>query len=178
MTKQSVALLASAPLFLACADPVATHSRDFTPIGGASVASDSKTTIAGTITNSVPGAPARILQTPSGRCHYFDWPNHTQFTGDVSGAVTFDEHVNAPCDISDIVASGPFSGEVSYNGRTGHIAGMWTTNCTPDASQPFGLSCAGVMTARGSGDLDGVHFKFNWGPGWFPFPYTGTASSD
>jgi hypothetical protein len=42
----------------------------------------------------------------------------------------------------------------------------------------IGLSCDGVMNARGSGDLEGVHFKFNWGPGWFPFAYSGTVSGD
>jgi hypothetical protein len=152
--------------------PVGTH------ISRTSAVATSKEPISGTITNSVPGIPARVLVTPSGRCHFFGWPNVTQFTGDVSGSVTFDEHVNAPCDLSDVVANGPISGEVTWNGRTGSISGEWTTNCNPDASQPIGLSCDGVMNARGSGDLEGVHFKFTWGPGWFPFPYSGTASSD
>lgn len=149
------------------------------PTFSANAIASSKTSISGTITNSVPGIPGGFHQTPSGRCQYRAWPNVTQFTGDVSGTVTFLEKVNAPCDISDIVASGPVSGEVTWNGRTGEISGQWTTNCVADASQPpLGLSCAGVMNLRGSGELDGVHFKVNWGPGWFPFPYTGTASSD
>jgi|SRR5689334_1625072 len=148
------------------------HAR---PFASSSVAA-SKTQIIGTITNSVPGVPAGVLVTPGGRCHYSGWPNATQFTGDVSGAVTFDENVNAPCNLTDLVANGPISGTVTYNGRTGGISGEWTTNCNPDASQPFGLSCDGVMNARGSGELEGVHFKFNWGPGWFPFSYSGTAS--
>jgi hypothetical protein len=152
--------------------PVGTH------ISRTSAVASSKEPISGTITNSVPGIPARVLVTPSGRCHFFGWPNVTQFTGDVSGSVTFDEHVNAPCDLSDVVANGPISGEVTWNGRTGSISGEWTTNCNPDASQPIGLSCDGVMNARGSGDLEGVHFKLTWGPGWFPFPYSGTASSE
>jgi hypothetical protein len=152
--------------------PAAAH------ISGASAVAASKEFISGTITNSVPGIPARVIATPSARCHFFEFPNVTQFTGDVSGTVTFDEHINARCDLSDVVGNGPISGEVTWNGRTGSISGEWTTNCTPDASQVVGLSCDGVMNARGSGGLDGVHFKFNWGPGWFPFPYTGTASSD
>jgi hypothetical protein len=151
--------------------PLATH------ISTSSAVATSKKAISGTITNSVPGIPARVLVTPSGRCHYFGWPNVTQFTGDVSGTVTFNEHVNAPCDLTDIVANGPISGVVTWNGRTGPISGEWTTNCNPDASQPIGLSCDGVMNARGSGDLAGVQFKFNWGPGWFPFPYSGTATT-
>jgi hypothetical protein len=158
--------------------PLAASAQERTLVFGASVVAASKTAISGTISNSVPGIPARVLQTPSGRCHYFGWPNATQFTGDVSGAVTFEEHINAPCNLTDLVANGPISGTVTWNGRTGEIAGEWTTNCNPDASQPVGLSCDGVMNARGSGDLEGVHFKFNWGPGWFPFPYTGTASVD
>jgi hypothetical protein len=28
---------------------------------------------------------------------------------------------------------------------------------------------------RGSDGLDGVQFHFKWGPGWYPFSYTGTA---
>jgi len=154
--------------------PAKGHLR--APLLGMSAVGASKTAIGGAITNSVPGVPARVLQTPAGRCHYWGWANATQFTGDVSGAVTFEEHVNAPCDLTDIVANGPISGEVTWNGRTGAISGEWTTNCNPDASQPVGLSCDGVMNARGSGDLEGVHFKFIWGPGWFPFSYTGTAS--
>jgi hypothetical protein len=149
-----------------------------TPISRASAVTASKEAISGTITNSVPGIPARVLVTPSGRCHFFGWPNVTEFTGDVSGSVTFDEHINAPCDLSDVVGNGPISGQVTWNGRSGSISGEWTTNCNPDASQVIGLSCDGVMNARGSGDLEGVHFKFTWGPGWYPFPYSGTASSN
>jgi hypothetical protein len=137
-----------------------------------------KTAINGAVTNSVPGVPATSFQSAN-RCHFWGWPNVTQFTGDVSGTVTFEERVNAPCNFSDNVASGPISGDnITWNGRTGSISGQWTTNCNPDASQPLGLSCDGVMNARGSGGLEGVHFKFNWGPGWFPFPYSGTASTD
>jgi len=137
-----------------------------------------KTAINGAVTNSVPGVPTTFFQT-SNRCHFWGWPNVTEFTGDVSGTVTFEERVNAPCSFSDNVASGPFSGDnITWNGRTGSISGQWTTNCNPDASQPLGLSCDGVMNARGSGGLEGVHFKFNWGPGWFPFPYSGTASTE
>jgi hypothetical protein len=127
----------------------------------------------------VGGEPAaRFFATPSGRCHFFGVPTVTQFSGDVSGTVTFDEKFNAPCDFNNLVASGPFSGHVTWNDRTGLMSGQWNTNCVHDASQPVGLSCDGVMNARGSGDLEGVHFHFVWGPGWYPFPYSGTAFSD
>jgi hypothetical protein len=69
----------------------------------------------------------------------------------------------------------PFEGEVTWNGRTGTISGQFTTNCKPDASQPLGVSCDGTMNARGTGDLEGVQFHTKWGPGWYPFSYTGTA---
>lgn len=135
-----------------------------------------KETISGTIEFVGVLPPARLDQTKSGRCHYFDSPELTQFTGDVSGAVTFYEQLEVPCGFSDIVASAPFGGEVTWHGRTGIISGQWATNCITDASvPPLGLSCAGKMNARGTGELEGVQFHFTWGPGWFPFPYTGTA---
>ena len=138
----------------------------------------SKTSITGTIGQLGVGVPGRQIITPSGRCHFRDWPVYNEFHGDVAGAVTFHEKANTPCDFSDFVGSGPFGGEVTWNGRTGTIAGQWTTNCEPAPSLPLGLSCAGTMNARGSGGLDGVQFHFRWGPGWYPFAYTGTAFSN
>jgi hypothetical protein len=181
------ALIPVSLFLVACvADPTAPPpssmaARLLTPAAGAfsiTLSASKKTTISGTIGFVGTLAPARFLSTPSGRCHFWDFPEITEFTGDVSGAVTFDEHVNAPCDLSDLGASAPFSGQVTWNGRTGGISGQWTTNCIADPSQPVALSCDGTMNARGSGGLDGVHFHFTWGPGWFPFPYTGTAFSD
>lgn len=93
------------------------------------------------------------------------------------GPVTINEQIHQRCDGGRLVATGPFEAEVTWEGRTGAISGQFTTNCEPDPSQPVGVSCDGVMTARGSGGLDGVRFKFKWGPGWYPFPYTGTAFS-
>lgn len=141
----------------------------------AAASSAGKEAISGTIEFVGLEPPARLDVTKSGRCHIFDGPEITQFTGDVSGTVTFHEQVLSPCDFSDLVASAPFGGQVTWNGRTGAISGEWTTNCTTDPSQPLGLSCAGKMNARGSGGLEGVQFHFTWGPGWFPFNYTGTA---
>ena len=143
----------------------------------AAAAGVAKAPIAGTIVQLSTGAPGRNFATPSGRCHFWDWANYTQFTGDVTGLVTFDEKVHAPCDLSSLQASGPVSGELTWQGRTGPIDGQWTTNCRPDATQPVGLSCGGTYNVRGSGGLEGVQFHFDWGPGWFPFEYTGTAFS-
>jgi hypothetical protein len=136
-----------------------------------------KTSIAGTIMQLAAGAPGRNFATPSGQCHFWDWPNYTQFTGDVAGLVTFTEKAHASCDLSSLQASGPVSGELTWQGRTGPITGQWTTNCRADATQPVGLSCDGTFNVRGSGGLEGVQFHFDWGPGWFPFTYTGTAFS-
>jgi hypothetical protein len=36
-------------------------------------------------------------------------------------------------------------------------------------------TCGGTFEARGSGGLEGVKFHFVWGPGWYPFDYTGFA---
>lgn len=128
----------------------------------------------------------RVLITPSGRCHLFGSPGVFNFTGDVQGMVTFNRRVvNVPCDFGNspgdrLTGSGPFEGDVTFDDRTGMMTGQWTTECRFDPSIPVvGLSCDGVMNARGSGDLEGVRFHFVWGPGFpgiQPLPYTGTAS--
>lgn len=135
----------------------------------------SKTAISGTIANLAGGNPGRLVVTPSGRCHFFDLPVTNVYSGDIVGTVTFHESNHAACDFSDLVGSGPFDGTVTWNGRTGMISGQWTTNCNADLSQPIGLSCDGTTNARGSGGLEGVQFHTVWGPGWYPFAYTGTA---
>lgn len=145
--------------------------------GAINFAGASKNAISGSIDFVGGAAAGRTIVTPSGRCHLFDSPVFTQWRGDVSGTVTFHEQINAPCDFSDVVGSGPFDGEVTWNGRSGVISGQWTTNCIPDPSQPVGLSCDGTLNARGAGGLEGVEFHTKWGPGWYPFPYTGTAFS-
>ena len=116
--------------------------------------------------------------TPSGHCFFLNQEVLDHFEGDVVGPVTFHENQRAPCDFSHLTGNGPFTARVTWNGRIGTITGEWTTNCKADASQPIGLSCDGTMNARGSDGLDGAQFHFKWGPGWYPFPYTGTAFSD
>ena len=123
------------------------------------------------------GAPDRTVATPGGMCHLFDVPVFTEFTGDLEGTMTVHESIHQKCVGGRLVASGPFEGEITWNERTGMIAGQFTTNCDPDPSQPTGVSCDGTMIARGSGGLEGVRFHIDWGPGWYPFPYRGTAFS-
>jgi hypothetical protein len=140
----------------------------------ASSAGMNKSSIQGVI-GQIALLPGDTRITPSGRCHFRGVSVINSISGDVTGTLTFFENEHAPCDFSDLVGSGPVQGLVTWNGRSGVVAGQWTTNCDADASQPIGLSCDGVMNLRGSGGLDGVQFHFAWGPGWYPFPYTGTA---
>ena len=137
-----------------------------------------KQPISGTVSLVGGGSLGGFRMTPSGRCFFLNAEVIDHFEGDVVGPVTFDENERAPCDFSHLTGSGPFVAQVTWNGRSGTISGQWTTNCKADASQPIGLSCDGTMNARGSGGLDGVQFHFKWGPGWYPFPYTGTAFSE
>jgi hypothetical protein len=138
-----------------------------------------KTPISGMVAAAGSTPPGRVVITPSGRCHFWDLPVFTMFTGDVEGGpVTYNEQIHRRCDARDnMVASAPVEGEVTWNGRTGIVSGHFTTLCKPDASQPVGVSCDGTMNLRGSGGLEGVQFHMKWGPGWYPFPYTGTAFS-
>ena len=161
-------------LLVACTDqqPV---GPDTSPLFAAG-AGMKKEAISGTIETLGGGEPGRTLTTPSGMCHVWDMPALSNMTGSIEGLGTFFEQQHFRCDFSHLVGSGPYEGEVTWNGRSGTISGQWTTNCKPDASQPLGISCDGTMNIRGSGDLAGVKFHMKWGPGWFPFPYSGTAT--
>ena len=143
-------------------------------VAAASAAGMSKSSIQGRIAQ-IAVLPGDTRSTPSGRCHFRGVPVINSISGDVTGTLTFLENNQATCSFSDLVGAGPVEGQVTWSGRSGVVAGEWTTNCNADASQPIGLSCDGVMNLRGSGGLDGVQFHFEWGPGWYPFPYTGTA---
>ncbi len=134
-----------------------------------------KTAIAGTLDYRSEGVPSRTVTTPSDICHMWDDPVYDYFDGDVVGPVTFYEQGHGPCDYSRVSGSGPFEADVVWQGRTGRISGQWTTNCKADPTSPVGIFCDGTMNARGSGGLEGVQFHFKWGPGWYPFPYSGTA---
>lgn len=137
-----------------------------------------KETIAGTISFDGVGSVAGFRVTPGGQCFFQGVETNSQLAGDLAGPITFYENERAPCDLSHLTGNGPFVAHVTWNGASGTISGEWTTNCKPDASQPIGLSCDGTMNARGSEGLDGVQFHFKWGPGWYPFAYSGTAFSD
>ena len=120
------------------------------------------------------GTPGDLRITPGGIFHEQGGTAVTEFTGDVAGTVTFFyKRVHFTADFSYMVAKGPYEGEVTWNGRTGSMAGMFTTNCRPDSAGL--LSCGGTMIGHGSGDLDGVKFHIDWGPGWWPFSYDGFA---
>jgi hypothetical protein len=134
-----------------------------------------KQSIGGTISSIGGGPIAGFRMTPSGNCFFYNAQVINHFEGDLVGPVTFYENERAPCDFSHLTGSGPFVAQVTWNGQAGTISGQWTTNCKADATQPIGLSCDGTMNARGSDGLDGVQFHFKWGPGWYPFSYTGTA---
>jgi len=164
---------------VACGEPsgVPAGSRSLTvPTTGSSAVV--KQPITGTISFVGGGSLGGFRMTPSGQCFFLNAQVIDHFEGDVVGPVTFYEDQRAPCDFSHLTGSGPFVAQVTWNGQAGTITGQWTTNCKADASQPIGLSCDGTMNARGSDGLDGVQFHFKWGPGWYPFNYTGTAFSD
>ena len=78
--------------------------------------------------------------------------------------------------LTHFTTSGEFGGQVTFQGRSGEFAGHWETNCKfdPALGTP---SCDGVSNARGLGGLEGVQFHIKWGPGWWPFSYSGTAFS-
>ena len=164
-------------------DPVGVQRAPEQPISGgaaigpaAAAAGMNKSLIHGFI-GQIAILPGDTRSTPSGRCHFRGVSVINSISGDVTGTLTFYENEQATCNFSDLVGAGPVQGPVTWNGRSGVISGQWTTNCNADASQPLGLTCDGVMNLRGSGGLDGVQFHFEWGPGWYPFPYTGTAFS-
>jgi hypothetical protein len=109
-------------------------------------------------------------------CRQWNSLAHTVFYGDIQGTVAFVENTKGDCDFSHLVSSGAVNGQVTFQGKSGEIAGTWETNCKPDPALGT-LSCDGVFNTRGSGGLDGVQFHIRWGPGWWPFSYTGTALS-
>jgi hypothetical protein len=179
VNKPSWMLLAAGVLcVIACAEPagVASVRARAVHVSKASASSGvSQEPIAGTISSLGHGSLAGFRMTPSGQCFYLDEEVLNHFEGDVVGPVTFYENQRAPCDFTHLTASGPFTAQVTWNGRSGTISGQFTTNCKPDAAQPLGLACDGTTNARGAGGLEGVQFHFKWGPGWYPFAYTGTA---
>lgn len=179
MSKLFLAVLGVACI-VGCSEPAGVGTgrvHNLTTPHGASLSANVKEPISGTISFADVGEIGKFRVTPSGNCFFLDLPVLVRFDGDVTGTETIYEDERAPCDLSRLTGAGPFEGQVTWNGVTGTITGQWETNCKADPTQPIGLSCDGTMNARGSGGLDGVQFHFKWGPGWYPFPYTGTAFS-
>jgi hypothetical protein len=181
-----IAAVAAGLVALACGGSTPTAVDQPAPVaitqeGGTVTASAGvvKAAISGTLDmlwdhpgNQLP--PGRVLINPDGKFHYWDGDVYDIFAGDVAGPVVFHEKGVVTPD-RHYIGSGPFDAEVTWNGRYGTISGQWTTNCEPDPSRIYGWSCGGTMNARGAGGLEGVQFHFNWGPGFYPFPYTGTV---
>lgn len=180
----SLLILVIALLLMACNSEVTSSdqneeqlSSELEPVFMNSDNGVTKSPISGTIQRSGAGLPERAIITPGGPCHFFNLLIFTEYTGDLEGPVDFNEDIHQKCTGGRLIASGPFAGEITWNGRTGTISGQFTTNCEPDPSQPAGVSCDGTATLRGSGELEGVQFHYTWGPGWYPFSYSGTAFS-
>jgi hypothetical protein len=163
-------------LVVACTDqnPVAPDTAPLFSVGG-----PHKQPISGVWHPGGFDDAAYVHETPSGICHIWDLPVYGYFDGDVEGDVVVHEDQNATvCDWSTghLIGRGPFEANVTLfppDGPSGTISGMWTTNCKRVAEG--GLSCDGTMNGRGSEGLEGFHFHFKWGPGWWPFDYSGTV---
>ena len=161
MRRRFVLLAVVAVLFALMAAPaVQAAGAAKVPIGGEL-----------SLTDDTPGI---VRPTPGGILHEQGGTAVTEYTGDIAGNVTFSykwSHFTA--DFSHLVSKGPFDGEVTWNGRTGSMSGMFTTECKPDATGM--ISCGGTMIGHGSGELEGVKFHIDWGPGFWPFAYEGFA---
>ena len=120
--------------------------------------------------------PTRTLVTPSDRCHIWNVAEYTVYSGDLQGSVTYISNPKGNCALTQFTVAGTFGGQVTFQGRSGEMAGIWETNCKFDPALGT-TSCDGVSNARGSGGLEGVQFHIKWGPGFSSFPYNGMAFS-
>jgi hypothetical protein len=157
--RRSLIVLAALALFVGMALPASARAEK-TPIAGDII-----------LTGGTPADTTMV--TPSGVVQERGGTAVTTWTGDVGGTVTFyyQSDMISP-DGFRVVANGPLEGEVTWEGHTGTIRGMFTTNCKPT---DLGPNCTGYWTAHGSGELAGVKFQMRWGDGWFPFTYEGYA---
>lgn len=187
MRRHAVPVALALGLALAACDqapPAAPETLSPAPVPFAAARGVTKAHIEGWIAVGPTEGPAGMVPTPSGQCHFSEYPSENAFTGDLQGTVTFDRDVfNVPCSFDaeegPLNFSGPLHGTVTYDGRTGEIRGQGWGHCGYDPSTLIHYSCGGVTNAFGvrGGELEGVRFHYRWGPGWFPFPYSGTASS-
>jgi len=173
-----VIVAASGMIALACTESarVTTPDRQASPGAplSADVAGTDKTPLSGTLQLFGVDPATRAMATPSDMCRQWGVLEHTTYYGDIQGDVTYVANTKGDCDFSHLVVSGTFGGPVTFQGRSGRMDGVWETNCKPDPNLGT-LSCDGESNARGSGGLDGVQFHIKWGPGWWPFSYSGTA---
>jgi hypothetical protein len=177
----SVAIVVLGLVALGCSGPAPTApdpgAPTFAPQEEAGTFSTSmagkKTPITGTLNYVGEGPTLREFTTPSGIYHFWEGDVVTIFDGSIQGLVTFTESGNFhPNGLS---FRGPFKGEVTWNGVTGTMSGMWTTLCTFPDGEPGLPECGGTFNAKGSWDLRGVNFHIVWGPGFYPFSYSGFA---
>ena len=85
---------------LACADntPVSTPARTAQRAAvAAKIAGTEKTSISGTVQILGIDPPTRTLVTPSDRCHLWNGVEHTVYSGDVQGSVTYIANVKGDC---------------------------------------------------------------------------------
>jgi hypothetical protein len=157
----------AAPTAVDQPSPVAVTGDD----GTVTASAGGKIPISGTWDYVSQEAPVRDFATPGGIEHFFEVPVHTVFTGSIDGLVTATESGNAVKDFTVVVYRGPVEGEVTWAGHTGTVSGMWHTRCELVPT----VTCGGTFEMQGSGDLRGVRFHIVWGPGFFPFNYTGFA---
>ena len=116
--------------------------------------------------------PGGIRVTPGGVIHQIGGVATVAWSGDVVGTteITYRQtHINPSG--SRLIASAYSNGEVTWDGRTGPVRGASNAICKAD--ELGGLVCGGTMVLHGSGDLEGVKFHAEWGPGGFAFPYEG-----
>jgi hypothetical protein len=176
----SLAAVAAGLVALACGGAGPTAVVQPAPVavneegGTVTASSGGKIPIVGQIVgdcNDLP--PSREFVTPGGIDHFFEWPICTTLAGDVAsvaGQHMWFTESGAFLRNGKAVFHGPFAGDVTWMGQTGQISGTWHTLC--ETGVP---TCGGTFEAQGSGALEGVKFHFVWGPGWYPFDYTGFA---
>ena len=180
MKRMALVAAATGAMALACTEnaPVSPPNRSASPGAAvvANIAGSQKTSINGSLQIVGADPPTRSFVTPSDMCRNWNIAEHVVYSGDVQGLVTYIANTKGDCALAHLVVSGTFGGQVTFQGRSGEMAGHWETNCQFDPALNT-LSCDGESNARGSGGLEGVQFHIKWGPGWWPFSYSGTAFS-
>jgi hypothetical protein len=125
--------------------------------------------ISGT-TGFVSMTPGEIWFTPSGVMHEAGAVAELWTSGDIEGFQTCYYSQSTMSADGDLwVARCSTVGEYTWNGRTGPVTGTIEVRCT--AEVPYQFSCGGPSVLHGSGELEGVTFRFR-ASGQFPLPFT------